>query len=155
MKSIPGEFRIFEFCFIELDYTLVRVEESAGDVTIRATADTFSNDRKIYFIRELAAEGFIPDHYRWFSLTGREAYNRGVRWLVDYSWLKLDEARIARTNRLVRRLILPVTLLWMLFIYLIFPGHGKTCPSRFADRAQTTAQVSTILQQTRPGAAPL
>jgi hypothetical protein len=145
MKSIPRESHTFEFCFIELDYTLVRVEESAGDVTIRATADTFSNHRKICFIRELAAEGFIPDDYRWFSLTGSETYTRVVRWLVDFSWLKLDEALIARTNRLVRRFILPVTLLWLLFIYAIFPGHDKTGSSRFVDREPPSARASAVL----------
>jgi hypothetical protein len=145
MKSIPKESCTFEFCFIELDYTLVRVEESAGEVTIRATADTFSDHRKACFIRELAAEGFIPDDYRWFSLTGPEAYTRGVRWLVDFSWLKLDEALIARTNRLVRRLIFPAALLWLLFIYLIYPGHGKTSSSRFADRQPAAVHVSAVL----------
>ncbi len=100
MKSIPAESHAYEFCFIELDYTLVRVEASDGDVTIRATADTFSKQRKVCFIRELAAEGFIPDDYRWFSLAGPESYSRGVRWLVDCSWLKVDEALIARTQRL-------------------------------------------------------
>jgi hypothetical protein len=145
MKSIPRESRTFEFCFRELDYTLVRVEESAGNVTIRATADTFSNDRKVSFIRELAAEGFIPDNYRWFSLTGPETYTRGVCWLVDFSWLKLDEALMARTNRLMKRFILPVTLLWLFFIYLIYPGHGKTSSSRFADREPATTRASTVL----------
>ncbi|HXC01832.1 MAG TPA: hypothetical protein VNU49_04205 [Opitutaceae bacterium] len=145
MKSIPRESRAFEFCFIELDYTLVRVEESAGEITIRATADTFSDHRKACFIRELAAEGFIPDDYRWFSLTGPEAYTRGVRWLVDFSWLKLDEALIARTNRLVRRLILPAALLCLLFIYLIYPGQGKASSSRFADRESSAAYASAVL----------
>jgi hypothetical protein len=145
MKSIPRESRTFEFCFRELDYTLVLVEKSADEITIRATADTFSNHRKICFIRELAAEGFIPDDYRWFSLTGPETYTRGVRWLVDFSWLKLDEALIARTNRLVRRFILPVTLLWLLLIYLIYPGHGKTGSSRFADWEPAAAHASAIL----------
>jgi hypothetical protein len=145
MKSIPRESHTFEFCFIERDYTLVRVEESAGEVTIRATADTFSNDRKVSFIRELAAEGFIPDTYRWFSLTGPETYARGVRWLVDFSWLKLDEALIARTNRLMKRFIVPVTLLWVFFIYLIYPGDGKTSASRFADREPAAASASAVL----------
>jgi hypothetical protein len=145
MKSIPRKSCTFEFCFIELDYTLVRVEESAGEVTIRATANTFSDQRKVCFIRELAAEGFIPDDYRWFSLTGPETYTRGVRWLVDFSWLKLDEVLIARTNRLVRRLILPAALLWLLFIYLIYPGQAKTSSSRFADRQPAAARASAVL----------
>jgi hypothetical protein len=145
MKSIPTKSHAFEFCFVNLDYTLVRVEESAGEVTIRATADTFSNHRKVCFIRELAAEGFIPDDYRWFSLAGAETYSRGVRWLVDFSWLKIDEALAARTARLVRRLIVPVTLLWMLMIYLIFPSQGKASPSGSIDREPTAVHIPGIL----------
>ena len=61
MQYAPDKPRSFEFCFIHLDYTLVRVEELEGRVTIRATADTFSRRRKTSFIRELAAEGFISD----------------------------------------------------------------------------------------------
>ena len=58
----------YEFSFPDLD-TLVQVEERAGAVLVRATRDTFSSARKEYFIRELAAEGFIPDEFQWFHLT--------------------------------------------------------------------------------------
>ncbi len=125
MKSIPAEGRAFEFCFLELDYTLVRVEEAEGVVTIRATADTFSPGRKTSFIRELVAEGFIPEGCQWCPLNGAGFALPRVRWLVDASWLKVDEALNARNHRVVRRLIVPVTLLWLLMLYLVFPTHGQ------------------------------
>jgi hypothetical protein len=142
MKSAPVERRAFEFCFLELDYTLVRVEEAAGDVTIRATADTFSRRRKINFIRELAAEGFIPDEYQWSMPSEAGADFRGVRWLVDGSWLKVDEALNARNHRLVRQFILPVTLLWLLMLYLVFPTQGKTGGTGAKNRPAAALQVS-------------
>jgi len=142
MKSAPVERRAFEFCFLELDYTLVRVEEAAGDVTIRATADTFSRRRKINFIRELAAEGFIPDEYQWSSPSESGPHFRGVRWLVDGSWLKVDEALNARNHRLVRRFILPATLLWLLMLYLVFPAQNKPAGTRAKIQPAAALQVS-------------
>jgi hypothetical protein len=149
MKSIPAERRVFEFCFLELDYTLVRVEESAGEVTIRATADTFSRKRKSSFIRELAAEGFIPDEYQWGSLSETGADFRGLRWVVDNSWLKIDEALNARNHRVVRRLIVPVTLLWLLMLYLVFPTQNKPGSVRVKD--QPSAALRFSRSQARPG----
>ena len=96
MRSSFTGIHSFEFYFPELD-TLVQVEEADGDVTIRATRDTFSERRKCYFIRELAAEGFIPDSYQWFSLAHSESV-RGVRWLIDISWVKLHPAVLARAR---------------------------------------------------------
>ena len=134
MKPIPAESHAYEFCFIELDYTLVRVEEAEGEVTIRATADTFSRQRKLCFIHELAAEGFIPDEYRWFSLAGPDGCSRGVRWLVDHTWLKVDEALIARTQRRSKRFLVPATMLWLLMIYLACPSPDRAVHSAVGGR---------------------
>ena len=117
--------RIFEFCFIHHDYTLVRVEEEAGEVLIRATADTFNDHQKRCFVREIAAEGFIPDDFRWFTLAGPESYSRGVRWVVDNSWLEHDGALLASTQRWIRRLLVPATLVWMIALYLASPAPAK------------------------------
>ena len=153
MKSIPAERRAFEFCFLELDYTLVRVEESAGEVTIRATAYTFSRRRKISFIRELAAEGFIPDEYQWSSMSETGSDFHGIRWLVDNSWLKIDEALNARNHRVVRRLIVPVTLLWLLMLYLVFPAQDKAGSLRAKDRPSAAFRFSGSPAQPGPSAA--
>jgi len=124
-ESIPEKPRSFDFCFVNLDYTLVRVEEGEGGVTIRATADTFSQRRKNCFIRELAAEGFISDD-RWFSAAYPTPCASGVRWLIDESWVRVDPALLARNHRLVKRFILPAALLWLGFMYVALSGQGRT-----------------------------
>src|SRR5512141_94968 len=87
MKTNTLEPETFEFCFSELD-TLVCVENRSDEVLIHATRATFSEERKAYFIRELAAEGFIPVDYKWFSDRSSFSGNPVVRWLVDCSWWK-------------------------------------------------------------------
>jgi hypothetical protein len=120
-ESTPEKPQWFDFCFINLNYTLVRVQTVEGDLTIRATADTFSPRRKQYFIRELAAEGFIPDDPS-FLRSDSEPNLNGVRWLIDESWVKFDYANIARNHRLIKRFILPLTLSWLTLVYLAYPG---------------------------------
>jgi hypothetical protein len=123
MKSAPDKPRSFDFCFIHLDYTLVRVEEADGRVTIRASADTFSRRRKMYFIKELAAEGFISDDH-WLPPSDVELDSYGLRWLVDRSWVKPDKALIERNHRLVKRFFLPVVLVWLVLLYSAASSHG-------------------------------
>jgi hypothetical protein len=123
MESAPDKPRSFDFCFIPLDYTLVRVEEVDGRGTIRATADTFSKRRKLCFIRELVAEGFISDN-RWITTYDGEPDSYGIRWLIDCSWVKPDEALIARNHRLVKRFYLPLTAAWLVFLHLAFAGQS-------------------------------
>src|SRR4051812_6475504 len=106
-----GEPKCFEFCFPNLD-TLVQVEELHGDVVIRATRPTFSEQRKLCFIRELAAEGFIPDECRWFPLAGPGSF-KGIRWLVDASWLTISPAVLAQTRSFVIRLLAGTGVVWV------------------------------------------
>jgi len=134
MQATPTQPRIYEFCFLNLDYTLVQVVVTHDEVTIRATADLFTPERKLCFIRELASEGFIPDDYHWFPLAGVESYSRGVRWIVDSSWLKLDEALEARTGRWMRRYIAPMTLVWLLMIFVFNHDPGYVSTARSAHR---------------------
>lgn len=121
IESTPKKPRSFDFCFIHLDYTLVRVEEIDGQVTIRATADTFSRRRRACFIRELEAEGFISEDRR-FSLSDGES--QGIRWLIDPSWVKPDKALMERNNRLARRFLLPLAVVWLASLYLTVSSHG-------------------------------
>lgn len=104
----------FEFYFPHSD-TLVQVGTFDTDVTIRATKATFSDSRKESFIHQLAAEGFIPDNYRWYTTGGR-----GVRWILDCSWLKIDPAISAQTQRWMIKLFLSGGLLWVLAMSLLF-----------------------------------
>ncbi|HTQ30367.1 MAG TPA: hypothetical protein VMI53_04080 [Opitutaceae bacterium] len=114
MQSSFTETHSYEFYFPDLD-TLVQVEEAGGEVIIRATRDTFSERRKCYFIRELAAEGFIPDSYEWFSLAYPESF-RGVRWLVDFSWVKLPPAILTRARNSMIRMFYGAALIWLILI---------------------------------------
>jgi hypothetical protein len=115
MKALAAEPRIFEFCFPRQD-TLLKVEVWDDAVTIRATRNTFSERRKAAFVRELAAEGFIAEDFQWASNDGAETCCSGVRWLVDTSWLKQDEAMAARTRRTVLRLLAPVAVFLVVFV---------------------------------------
>ena len=59
----------------------VLIENSAGGVVICATRDNFSDKRKTFFIRHLAAEGYIPDRYAWFSEPAGDGFF-GVKWIA-------------------------------------------------------------------------
>ena len=110
--------RCYEFQYPELD-TLILVETSAAEVTIRATRDSFSEQRKLSFVHELAAEGFIPEDYAWRTLAG-SGFSRGVRWLVDVSWLKIDPAATAIARRFMVRLLAGGCLLWLALMAGLF-----------------------------------
>jgi hypothetical protein len=117
-----------EFCFPRLD-THVRVEVSDESVTIRATRDTFSSVRKDFFVRELAAEGFIPDQYRWSSQAEFGLPYGRVRWLVDYEWLAISEEIVAKSRRFALRLFAVALALNILLLELGLAGRlGYTDP---------------------------
>jgi hypothetical protein len=108
----------FEFYFANLD-TLVLVENGEHEVVIRATRNTFSESRKLAFIHELAAEGFIPESYRWFSSFTSTSWPR-VRWAVEMSWLTLNPIMAACANRFMIRALLGAGLLWLAMMAMLF-----------------------------------
>ncbi len=111
----------FEFCFPQID-TLVLVEVAAETVTIRATRDTFSEPRKLAFVRELASEGFIPGEYRW--LAEQRLHERSdLHWIVDYHWLTLSPELLARPRRFVLRLLAGATVGWCAMMAVLFLGR--------------------------------
>ncbi len=59
----------------------ILIENNADEVVISATRDNFSENRKIFFIRHLSAEGYIPDRYKWFSELAESGFF-GVKWMV-------------------------------------------------------------------------
>jgi len=114
MKAIRHGPRCFEFHFPKLD-TLALVEVHSTAVVIRATRNTFSEQQKICFIHELAAEGFIDESYQWFTGFGQGPF-LAVRWLVDFSWAQLAATFVTRTRRFMLRLLLSAVLLWVILL---------------------------------------
>ena len=55
----------FEFAISSSNQILV--ENHAEEVIIRAARDTLSSREKLFIIRHLAMEGFIPERYQWFT----------------------------------------------------------------------------------------
>ncbi|MGH7970507.1 MAG: hypothetical protein ACREIC_17415 [Limisphaerales bacterium] len=81
---------------------LVVVENQGETVLIRAAQNNFSQRRKAFLIRQLAAEGYIADRYQGFS---EQAPISGLTWVIDKSLLVLRPAATRRTRRVVVRLI--------------------------------------------------
>ena len=121
MRTLTNSSRQHEFYFPGLD-NLILVENRTDGVVIRATRNNFSEARKSFFIRELAAEGFIPDSYGWFSSSAADTF-LGVRWIIDRSWVGLHPKMARRTNRYMRYLLLGVGLFWLGLMSLLFLCH--------------------------------
>ena len=117
MKTKIHSDRSFEFYVSDID-TLLLVEDAEDQVVIRATRNTFSDQRKTRFLRQLAAEGFIPDRYQWVS--SFESKWSQVCWVVDASWLKLHEANTVRTRRFMIRLLLGAGMFWLGLMLALF-----------------------------------
>lgn len=118
MKTTREPARQYEFCFPRQD-VLILVEESESGVVIRATRDCFSPERKTAFVRELALEGFISDRYQWASFEGGWS-GFGVRWRVDYSWLTLSPAALARARRFMLSLYFSAAAFWVAQMTALF-----------------------------------
>lgn len=111
----------FEFHFRDLD-TLIRVENPDPDtVIVRATRNTFSERRKRHFIRQLAAEGFIPEGCQWYPLPGGMPR---VQWVIDVSWLRLSELAKSRTRRLMFGLLGGGLALWTALLTTLLFQHA-------------------------------
>jgi hypothetical protein len=90
-------------------------------VVIRATRDTFSEQRKAAFIRELAAEGFIADSYQWFSPARPGSYF-GAQWVIDYSWLELSPYLLQCARSFMERTLMGGLALWLVLLASLFLG---------------------------------
>jgi len=133
----------FDFYFPELD-TLVLVEcDDEDTVIVRATRDNFSEQRKIRFIRNLAAEGFIPDAFQFYS--GSAAGFPEVRWSIDYSWLEIPEAVKRRANRFMGRALVCGILLWIAAMRCVL-FSGAVAASASAAKARLNAPLTEAQQ---------
>jgi len=97
----------------------VQVEVIDESVTVRASRNAFNAQRRDSFIRELASEGFIPESNLWKSLTG----GRGIRWIVDRSWMGFDEMTAAYGRRLGIGTFSGMLLGTALMMALLFGGY--------------------------------
>lgn len=114
--------RKFEFYFPELDNLILVENLEDGGVRIRATQDNFSDQRKSFFIRQLAAEGFIPDIFQWWNGGGA-----GLTWIIDRSWLKLPAVWTRRARKFMVKLLVFGGVLWlamMRVLYVSQPGYS-------------------------------
>jgi len=108
----------YQFYFSQLDVHVL-VENHPGNVVVRALSRNFSERRKAFFIRHLAAEGYIPIQYQWFADCDRNGFS-GLRWIVDYSWLAIPPELTRRTARYMRGFMLGAGLLWLPMLLPIF-----------------------------------
>jgi len=121
VKSAPTDFHSYQFDFPPLD-TALQVEVHDDDVVIRATRDTFTEDRKASFIHELAAEGFIPEDYMWYTPYGGRRTGRTILWKIDPFWP--GESAPESHRRLVYIQALSYSaLILALFMGLLFTGN--------------------------------
>ncbi len=97
---------------------LVVIENLDERVTIRAQRDNFSPREKACFIRYLAAEGFIPELYQWFTDSDAEC-SLHATWMVD-------DARVAvkrSSNKALRRILRLIGcagLIWLVLMIFAF-----------------------------------
>src|SRR5690349_20134303 len=99
MKLLTVRTKAHKFYFVKLD-CLVRVESRGNTVVIRASRDNFSERQKVFFVRHLAVEGFIPDDFQRYS-EGRSRPELRLHWCVDQSWVHTDCALREKTRRQV------------------------------------------------------
>jgi hypothetical protein len=117
-KVLAGD---FQFYFSDLD-NIVLVECGEDEsVTVRASKNNISEQRKVFFIRKLAAEGFIPDDYQWFS--GSTNGSKGLLWIKDYSWLKTHQPSRKFANRFMGRLLVAACVLSVAMMRVLMVSH--------------------------------
>ena len=97
------------------------IENHADGVTVRAALNNFSERRKLFLIRELAAEGYIPDCFQWYH-GGESCGNLMVTWITDYSWMEIPTVVKARARRFMGRLFLYSGLLFLCALVLVLVG---------------------------------
>jgi hypothetical protein len=137
--------RDFQFYFPDLDNIILVECHEDESVTVRASKNNVPDERKIFFIRKLAAEGFIPDSYQWFS--GSVDGSNGLRWIKDYSWLiKTQKTVIRKANRAMGKMLVAACILWGVMIrILIVSNHPQVAAKPMP---KPPAQLSLIPGQT-------
>ena len=95
---------------------LIVIENLEDQVLFRAAEDNFSERRKAFLIRQLAAEGYIPDVFEDFTEHSR---TKGLVWVTDRSLLFIGPEARRRNSRFMKRLVLGGCLLWLVEMSLV------------------------------------
>src|SRR5579871_1083180 len=134
--------REFEFYFSDLDNIILVECLDEENVRIRFTRNNLSEKRRVAFVHRLAAEGFIPDHFQWYS--GGTFGSLSIQWLHDCSWVKLPEKVIRRSNRFMGLLIAGACLFWiaMMRVVIVSQQHPEASARVPGTLAYYTAQQS-------------
>jgi hypothetical protein len=98
----------------------VIVIENHGDhVLINASEDNFSTRRKLFFIRHLAAEGYIPGRFERIAFAEVEDSPELI-WRVDEATGRKRATRSRVSDRLMFRLFGLSLLLWLILTALAY-----------------------------------
>jgi len=98
---------------------LIIVENRGDSVFIRASEDNFSTRRKLFFIRHLAAEGYIPSRFERIAFAEVEDSPDLVWRVVDATGRK-RRTRSRVSDRLMFRLFALSLLLWLVLTALAY-----------------------------------
>lgn len=115
--AIPARFELSHLC----PDNLILVENYFNEVIIRSARDNFSATRKLFFIRYLAAEGYIPARYQRLVEFGEAAAER-LTWVVDRSWLTKSVTNRCTANRFMCGVLCGGILMWLVLIAALFLG---------------------------------
>jgi hypothetical protein len=141
----PSASQTFEFVHRRPDY-VVRVENHAPKVLIRVIRGCLSEREKDFFVRHLAAEGFIPDCYRWFSGDYNEA-SSGIEWCVEDCSVKNNLKTIVtqpRASVVMIRFLICASILWLVELTFLFSttDHQAHPGRRLNQRQAHTVRAS-------------
>jgi hypothetical protein len=105
----------------EFPQNVLRLQHDEVGVIITATRDNFSDRDKAFFVRHLAAEGFLDDEAGSSSESIR--FEANLRWEIECS-PSANSAGLPgqqrRTNRFVTQLLIGGLLLWLLELSILF-----------------------------------
>jgi hypothetical protein len=97
---------------------LVLVENQDGAVVIRTVREDFSPQEKEFWVRYLAAEGYIPEFYQWSGEPDSE-WSRGLTWIAGGGGLRAKELQ-NKALRDVLRLLGCAGLVWLALMVFAF-----------------------------------
>ena len=109
VQSVWPKQRKFDFLTAECP---LQVENRPDKVIVRAARNNLSDRHKAFFLRHLAAEGFIPDAYQRFSELRADA-SLPVQWLISREWLQAHVTLREKAPRQVLRAILVGCMVWL------------------------------------------